>query len=481
MAGIQNYPTTADQVHGTTLTPLLIDMSHWDFHTLSDQFDLHVDALGAQLLQMSSSYDPYSYISLPGPPYWMSMNISGNGFGSPDAEGFPTTGQVNGLDMVDPVQKLQLYIQDLDLPVGQVLAAYREGRTGDLVAMLTGGNDRIEGGNYDLSDVLGTKMGDVISGGAGNDTILGHGGRDTLQGGAGDDLFSTVDHTTAAAALGDHAQIDGGSGANTVSYANAPFAVTVDLSDPAHSQDTLVNIQGVVGSAFGDLLSGSAGDDTLSTGGGPDTVKGGAGDDVLIATGDGFPTGADSAAPHNVLFGGDGDDLVRGDTGFNQINGNAGNDTIIGKSLTGDWLLGGQGSDVIDATTALGHNIVNGNLGNDTVTGGRNGDTLRGGQGDDVITGGGFAGGPGDLIFGDLGHNTITGGAGADTFAAGAGHDVVTDFTINEHDHVLVAQGVTWQAAQSGADALVTLSNGGDMLLRNVQLDSLGASWIGTS
>lgn len=466
---------------GPTQIPLLIDMSHWDFRALSDQWDLRVDGLRADLVTLRSSYDPYALASVPTPPYWMSMNIPGSGFGSPDADGFPTTGEVNRVVMFDFHNQV-LDVQGLDLPIGQVTSAYRQGQTSDLWAMFTRGNDLIQGGYYNVSDALGAQTGDFISGGPGNDTIQGHGGRDTLQGGDGDDLFSTVDHTTATAALGDHAQVDGGAGANTVTYADAPFAVTVDLSDPTHSQDTLVNIQGVIGSAFGDVLNGSAGDDTLTTGGGPDTVKGGAGDDVLIATGV-VPTSSDSALPHNMLFGGDGDDLIRGDVGFNQINGNAGNDTIVGKSESGDWLLGGQGADVIDATTASGHNIVNGNLGDDTIIGASNGDTLRGGQGDDLITGGGVSsgGGAGDLIFGDLGHNTISGGAGPDTFVAGAGHDVVTDFKLIEHDHVLVGPAATWQAVQSGADVLITLSNGGDMLLRNVQLDSLGTGWIGTT
>jgi hypothetical protein len=44
------------------------------------------------------------------------------------------------------------------------------------------------------------------------------------------------------------------------------------------------------------------------------------------------------------------------------VNGNKGDDTVIGHSLTGDWLLGGQGNDLIDATASTGHNICHLNL-----------------------------------------------------------------------------------------------------------------------
>jgi Ca2+-binding RTX toxin-like protein len=192
---------------------------------------------------------------------------------------------------------------------------------------------------------------------------------------------------------------------------------------------------------------------------------------------DGDDTIDASAAPQNdTLFGGAGSDKIFTGTGFNRVNGNTGDDTIVGYSKVGDWLSGGQGADTIDASHSTGHNIINGNLGNDTVQGGSGGDTLRGGRDDDVIVGGSG----GDWISGDLGANTLTGGGGADTFHAGAGHDVVTDFNLAEGDRVMIDVGLGHKASQAGADVHIDLSNGGQMILQNTQLSSLGAEsgWI---
>lgn len=178
----------------------------------------------------------------------------------------------------------------------------------------------------------------------------------------------------------------------------------------------------------------------------------------------------------NYIRGGDGSDTITGADGFNDVNGNKGDDVIIGRSRTGDWLLGGQGNDQIDASASGGHNILNGNMGLDTVTGGSFGDTLRGGQGDDVIRGG--AGG--DLIFGDLGVNTISGGAGADTFhnGAGAARDIVTDFNVVEGDRVQIDAGLTYAASQMGGNVEVAVSNGDVIVLQGVSLSALGNGWL---
>jgi Ca2+-binding RTX toxin-like protein len=178
----------------------------------------------------------------------------------------------------------------------------------------------------------------------------------------------------------------------------------------------------------------------------------------------------------NYIRGGDGADTLTGGDGFNDVNGNKGDDVIVGRSRTGDWLLGGQGNDQIDASASSGHNFLNGNLGTVTVAGGTAGDILRGGQGDDVIGGG--AGD--DLIFGDLGGNTITGGAGADTFHNGAGvaRDLVTDFNLAEGDRVQIDAGLTYTAAQAGADVEVAVSNGDVIVLQGANLSALGGGWL---
>jgi Ca2+-binding RTX toxin-like protein len=208
-----------------------------------------------------------------------------------------------------------------------------------------------------------------------------------------------------------------------------------------------------------------SGDMTLTTPASGGALTGGTGADTL--------TGLNGS---NTLFGGDGADHIVGGAGFNQINGNKGADIITGKSLVGDWLLGGQGADQINAAQSTGHNIINGNIGVDTITGGSGGDTLRGGQGDDVIVGGSGS----DWISGDLGNDTLTGGGGADTFHAvsGTGVDRITDFHQYEGDRLHIDAGATYTTSQVGADTVVDLSNGDQMILAGVQRASLTAGWI---
>lgn len=244
----------------------------------------------------------------------------------------------------------------------------------------------------------------------------------------------------------------GGGGAGVATFLSATDLQVLDVLgwNPAGAPST------TTGTAGADALTAPSGDATVNGLGGDDTITGGPGADVL--------------------FGGSGNDLISTGAGFNRVNGNAGNDVIVGHSQVGDWLLGGQGNDLINATASTGHNIINGNLGGDFIEGGSGGDTLRGGQGDDTIAGGAGA----DVIFGDLGHNSLSGGGGADIFVAGAGTDTVTDFNVGGGDRIEVAAAVQFSAAQSGADVLVSLSTGGEIILQNVQLANLGptSGWV---
>lgn len=200
----------------------------------------------------------------------------------------------------------------------------------------------------------------------------------------------------------------------------------------------------------------------------PDPIAGTTGDDVLTA----------AASGPSHIRGGEGDDSITGNAQYNDINGNQGQDTIVGHSTVGDWLLGGQGNDLIDASQSTGANIVNGNIGLDTLGGGSGADTLRGGQGDDVISGGGGA----DWLSGDLGHNTLTGGQGADVFhaSANAGVSVVTDFNGAQGDRIQLDAGAAYHLTQQGADLHIVLDSGsgGELVLQNTSQASFQASWL---
>jgi Ca2+-binding RTX toxin-like protein len=216
------------------------------------------------------------------------------------------------------------------------------------------------------------------------------------------------------------------------------------------------------------LAQGSAetttGDDVMLGAITGSTIDAGTGDDIII--------GRDAS---NYLRGADGDDTISGGALFDDINGNKGEDLEHGGEGA-DWVVGGQGNDVLYGDD--GGDIVYGNLGNDTCDGGADNDLIRGGQGDDVCTGGDGN----DWISGDRGTDTMTGGTGADTFHSfsGAGTDIVTDFNSADGDKVQLDAGTTYTLKQVGADTIVDMGNGDQLILKSVTLSTLPTGWIFT-
>ena len=156
--------------------------------------------------------------------------------------------------------------------------------------------------------------GDRLTGTVFNDTLVGGSGDDTLVSSLGND------------------SMDGGGGTNTADYSADPAAVSVDLlndtaTDGWGSQDTLANIQVVLGTPYADTLAGSAA--------GGETLVGGAGADSISAA---TATGGDS---------------LDGGSGSNTLVGGAGNDTF---DATGsdNVVVGGGGSDVFDDVSYWG-------------------------------------------------------------------------------------------------------------------------------
>jgi Ca2+-binding RTX toxin-like protein len=106
-----------------------------------------------------------------------------------------------------------------------------------------------------------------LNGGAGNDILVGSNGDDTLIGGAGNDT------------------LNGGTGGYDIAdYSSAAGAVTVRLNTSAIQNtvnagtDTLINIDGIIGSAFADTLTGNTttyGYNYFTGGLGADTLDGG--------------------------------------------------------------------------------------------------------------------------------------------------------------------------------------------------------------
>jgi len=136
--------------------------------------------------------------------------------------------------------------------------------------------------------------------------------------------------------------------------------------------------------------------------------------------------------------------------------------------------VGGKDQDVLYGEA--GGDVVYGNMGFDTLWGGDGNDVVRGGQADDLVHG--EAGD--DWISGDRGNDTVVGGAGADSFHTfvGAGLDRVTDFNAAEGDRVYLLAGTQYSVRQAGADTIVDLGNGDELILVGVTASSLPTGWI---
>ncbi len=104
----------------------------------------------------------------------------------------------------------------------------------------------------------------IFRGGTGNDVVRGSGSADTLVGNAGDDrLDGWYGNDTLSGGLGNDI-LNGGEGLDTATYVNATAGVNVDLRIQGTAQDTggegsdtLVDIEYLTGSSFGDTLRGN--------------------------------------------------------------------------------------------------------------------------------------------------------------------------------------------------------------------------------
>ena len=158
----------------------------------------------------------------------------------------------------------------------------------------TNGSDTLIGNDED-NILNGGRGNDTVSGGGGNDVILDGSGNDSANGGAGDDTFIV------GAGAND---FDGGTGSDTVDYSAFFGAINVNLADStttggAAGNDTLTDVENIIGTNGSDTLIGDDEDNILNGGRGNDTVSGGAGNDTFVVG-----TGL------NTIEGGSGSDTV---------------------------------------------------------------------------------------------------------------------------------------------------------------------------
>ena len=145
---------------------------------------------------------------------------------------------------------------------------------GDFEDMLIGdaGANRIDGG-LGRDELVGAAGNDSVFGGEGNDLLTGDAGNDALIGGPGvNALYGDAGFDVAN---------DSGSLAVAASLVDKVARVGADVA-----YDTLVDIEGIIGSSASDVLSGLNGlanllGETFRPGGGNDTVSGGTGVDTV--------------------------------------------------------------------------------------------------------------------------------------------------------------------------------------------------------
>ncbi len=342
-----------------------------------------------------------------------------------------------------------------------------------------GGNDELVGGDG-ADSLLGGDQDDTLTPGAGIDPVVdGGNGRDRVRydeagrvGGvtvdlsvddtgtdgnpvteAGEHAVNIEDVTGTASDdtfIGDTAAnaIDGGGGQDTISYTETArtAGVTANLATGTGPEgDTITGVENLVGTAFGDSLTGDSGANRLDGAGGDDTLRGGLGGDALIGgagkdtvffdepertsgvtaslttgtdsdagetlatveglSGSAFADSLDGSAGADTLDGSGGDDALRGMAGADTLEGGAGEDRVryddgrtagvtvdltagtggdTGETATGfEDATGSDGDDRLVGTTSV--NQLDGGAGNDTLVGGAGGDSLTGGPGSDSV------------------------------------------------------------------------------------------------
>lgn len=119
-----------------------------------------------------------------------------------------------------------------------------------------------------VENVTGTRFADVLTGSAAANRIVGGAGNDTIQGMGGRDYLL------------------GGLGGDTVSYTSATSGVHASLANTAYqytgsstSYDQILQFERILGSKYGDTLTGNAGNNVLNGAGGTDYCDGKAGTD----------------------------------------------------------------------------------------------------------------------------------------------------------------------------------------------------------
>lgn len=299
-----------------------------------------------------------------------------------------------------------------------------------------GGLDRLQGSNklndtfqlHPLGVSLPSHLGilfesfEILTGSGGNDSFVVSDGAafaGLLDGGAGADVVSFANGSThravtltssstagfsgreqvLGASFGTIESVIGGSGSDMLIGLNAN--ATWDFTGRQYKDQTTASARIFKWDAFENFVGGTKLDTfNGSVGSVPVSLNGGAGNDLLDLS---------TATVAVTLLGGDGNDTLKGGRENDWLDGGAGDDSLLG-GLGNDRLLGGSGNDQLE-----------GSDGDDQLFGQAGNDVLRAGKGNDQLSGG--AGN--DSLLGHEGHDTLVGGSGLDTLDGATGNDVL--------------------------------------------------------
>ena len=323
----------------------------------------------------------------------------------------------------------------------------------DLRNVIAGRGEALGDGFKDIEKIIGSDFNDRLYGSNNADTLIGGDGNDLFFGQDGDDLFE-------GGAGAD--SFRGNAGLDTVSYANENSAITLDLSDISTRtgeplNDTLFfSIEGIIGTAYDDVLRGNALDNFLQGGPGNDILDGKTGNDTVSyanatqrAVVDLFTvpaTVSDAAAGDTLtsienLTGSAFNDILRGDNAVNILTGGAGNDSIHGRN---------------------GNDVLHGGAGNDVLIAGSNDDVLWGGEGD-------------DQLYGNSGVDTFIFGSNNDGIDTIKDFDIATEtIEINKGLHGFSnCQQIQNKATDSGSDVAIDFGGGNKLIISNVNKAAL--------
>ena len=360
------------------------------------------------------------------------------------------------------------------------------------------GTNRVEYTDATAAVVVDLQAG-TASGGAGNDTLI---NINQARGSNYNDLLLGSDRTDFAEEFegwSGNDTIDGRGGFDRVQFRWGTTGAIVDLAaarawnDGFNGTDTLIGIEGLVGSAFDDQLlgddqdnslSGLDGDDLLLGGDGTDTLTGGAGNDTLNGGTQRLTSNADFSAGFDLVSYADatgGMTIRLGATGFNgtATGGDQGTDVLIdfeflvgstyNDSISGtnralsEIFRGGDGDDTLiggdPSGTDLGFNLVDYRRASGAVQVNLVAGTASGADGNDSLIGmQGILGSlHDDLLVGDASDNFFTGRAGNDTIDGNGGNDRVGYNLASSGVVVNLAAGTA--TGGEGTDTLISIEH----------------------